>query len=348
MRKEVASFIEEQPDLLRACHRQLYGKTVLGFALLTVAWATLVFAQLPTYWVAVAAVAFLFGAVIQSVCLLHDANHGAFFKSRRWNHLLGWTVDVVLGFGSYAWRYKHNVSHHTYPNVDGYDDDIAHAPFARLAASQPVRPWYRWQHMYMWFVYPLALFRWHITDLMSLRRNALGKSQFRPPRGWDLVGVLVGKFLFVCGAIGVPLLFHEWQHVLLMYFALTMTASAVMAVVFQLAHAVEEADFASPQALAAEPREWAVYEVESTVGFCHDNSALTWLLGGLNFQIEHHLFPRLPHTIYPLIAPIVESAARAHGVRYYSHPTLRAAVASHYRHLRAMGVQGVRPELEMG
>ena len=95
------------------------------------------------------------GATLVAFCVQHDANHGSYFKSRRYNHLVGWTSDLLLGFSSYAWRVKHNVAHHTYTNVDGYDDDIAKSPLARFAPMQPTRPWYRFQHYYVWPLYSL-------------------------------------------------------------------------------------------------------------------------------------------------------------------------------------------------
>jgi linoleoyl-CoA desaturase len=127
-----------------------------------------------------------------------------------------------------------------------------------------------------------------------------------------------------------------------------MAGSIVMAITFQLAHCVEEASFASPADLVSDGRVWAVHEVETTVDFCPRNKLLTWALGGLNYQIEHHLFPRLPHTLYPAIAPIVQRNCLRHGVRYTVQPSLRLALRSHFRHLRVLGRAGLRAELEMG
>jgi linoleoyl-CoA desaturase len=349
IKREVKQHLRETSELERA-RRRLWLKTAIGFAVLFAAYGVLVFRAATLAGAVTAGATLLFGALLVSVSVLHDANHGAFFKRQRSNLVLGWTVDVFLGFASYAWRFKHNVSHHTYPNIDGYDDDIAHAPFARLAPSQPIRPWYRWQHIYMWPVYGLALLRWHVTDLASLHAKRAAAGQYHPPRGWHLAALLLGKALFVTWALVIPILWghHTWWQVGLGYLALTTGGSFVMAIVFQLAHAVEEADFVSPREFQAAPRVWAVHEVQSTVDFCQGNRVLTWVIGGLNFQIEHHLFPRLPHTIYPTLAPIVRRVAAEHGVRYTHHPTLKRAVGSHYRYLREMSRLRLPVELEMG
>jgi linoleoyl-CoA desaturase len=88
--------------------------------------------------------------------------------------------------------------------------------------------------------------------------------------------------------------------------------------------------------------------VETTVDFCRQNRLVSWYMGGLNFQIEHHLFPRVPHTHYPRIAHIVRRNCELHGVRYSAHRSLWAALRSHTLHLRAMGRLGVPVEIEMG
>jgi linoleoyl-CoA desaturase len=279
----------------------------------------------------------------------HDANHGAFFRRKRHNHLLGWSSDALLGYSSYVWRVKHNVAHHTYTNVDGYDADITQMPFARFMPEQSPKPWYRLQHLYIWPLYTVMALRWQtLGDAAAFIRGRIGESALRVPRGWDLAGLVLGKAIFVAWTIAIPLLVYPWWAVAAGYLAFSGVMSLVMAVTFQLAHCVEEADCAAPSELRAEKRLWAVHEVETTVDFCTRNPVLTWLLGGLNFQIEHHLFPRVPHTHYARIARIVQENAERHGVRYSVQPSLFAALRSHYRHLREMGRLGRAVEIEMG
>src|SRR3954452_8911196 len=328
---------------------QLYAKAVVAFTLLLGSWTTLVVVR-PGLWPGVVCFAGLvLGSILTAFCVQHDANHGAYFRTRRANHLMGWTTDTLLGFSSYAWRVKHNVAHHTYTNVDGWDDDVDQLPFLRLLPSQETKPWYRLQHVYIWPLYSLMVLRWQTgADVASLVRGRIGHSPLHLPRRWDLAGLVAGKAIYVAWALVVPLLVYPWWVVLTGYVAFTRITRLVAAVTFQLAHCVEEADFASPADLAATRRVWAVHEVETTVDFAPRNRVLTWVLAGLNFQIEHHLFPRVPHTHYPHIAAIVRRNAARHGVRYSVHPSLRAALGSHVRHLRAMGRLGVPVAIEMG
>jgi linoleoyl-CoA desaturase len=347
-RAEVEQTLSVGNARLRGLQR-LYVKAPVAVALIVVSWVVLMFMHPGTVIVALCLGGFLTGATLVAFCVQHDANHGAYFASRRLNHLVGWTADALLGFSSYAWRVKHNVAHHTYTNVDGYDDDIEKTPFARFSPIQAPKPWYRFQHIYVWPLYSLMGLRWQtLGDINSIREGRIGKSALPFPSGWTLVGVVGGKLFYIGWAIVIPLLVYPWWIVLAVYIGLSMIGSVIMAITFQLAHCVEEASFASPADLTSQRRVWAVHEVETTVDFCPRNKLLTWLLGGLNYQIEHHLFPRLPHTLYPTIAPIVERNCRRYGVRYTVQPSLRAALGSHFRHLRLLGRAGVRAELEMG
>ena len=328
---------------------KLYAKGVIAFVLLLASWLMLVLGH-PGLWLGLLSFGgMILGTSLIAFCVMHDANHGAYFRRRRLNHVMGWTADALLGLSSYAWRVKHNVAHHTYTNVDGYDADITQMPLARLMPVQAPRPWYRLQHYYIWALYCLMALRWQtVGDVAAFVRGSIGTSALRLPRRWDLAGLVGGKMVFIAWAIVVPMLVYPWWAVISAYLVYSMVVSLIMAVTFQLAHCVEEADYVSAEQLTTERRLWAVHEVETTVDFCPRNPVLSWLVGGLNYQIEHHLFPRVPHTHYPHIAEIVQRNAERHGVRYVTQRSLRAALRSHFRHLRTMGRSGMPAALEMG
>jgi linoleoyl-CoA desaturase len=347
-RREVEAYLSHRRTRLTGAIT-LYAKAPIALGLMAVSWSVLVLGSPGMVSGPLAFVGLLAGTMLVAFCVQHDANHGAYFGSRRWNHLVGWSADALLGFSSYAWRVKHNVAHHTYTNVDGFDADITQVPLARFTPTQAPRPWYRYQHVYIWPLYLLMGLRWQtVGDVAALARGRVGESALRAPRGWNLAGLIAGKAVFVCWALLIPMLVYPWWMVLIAYAGFTMVTSLIMATTFQLAHCVEEASFASPAELRAEKRVWAVHEVETTVDFCPRNSVLTWMLGGLNFQIEHHLFPRVPHTHYPRIARIVRRNCELHGVRYTAQPSLWAALRSHVAHLRTMGRLGLPVEIEMG
>lgn len=292
------------------------------------------------------------GSTLNAFCVQHDANHGATFLSSRLNHLLAWwSSDILLGFSSYVWRVKHNVAHHTYPNVDGYDDDIGQGPLLKFAPSQEARPWYRYQHYYVWLLYCLMGIRWQAGgDYFALRRGQIGESPLRRPKRWDRLGIALGKLGFIAWALAAPLAVYPWWGVLGCYFLVVGSLGLVMATTFQLAHCVEDVAFPTANELTAEKvkPEWAAHQLATTADFCPRNRLLTWWLGGLNFQVVHHLFPKEPHTLYPTLSKIVHEVAARHGLRYTVHGSLFSAFRSHFRHVREMGRQGYAVEVEMG
>jgi linoleoyl-CoA desaturase len=327
----------------------LHSKAVISIVLPIVAYTVLVTASPGLLLGLVCLVGVGLGAMLIGFCVQHDANHGASFGARRFNRIVGFSCDILLGFSSYAWRVKHNVAHHTYTNVDGYDDDITQVPLARLLPAQRSRPWYRLQHYYIWPLYSLMVLRLQVIgDVAAFVRGSIGQSRLRVPRGWDLAGLLTGKLVFIGWAVVIPLLIYPWWVVAVSYVCVSMVVSLVMATTFQLAHCVEEASCPTSDELGDGSRVWAVHQIESTVDFCPRNPVLTWMLGGLNYQIEHHLFPRLPHTLYPQIAGIVRDRAERHGVRYTCQPSLWRALCSHAGHVREMGRRGEPAEIEMG
>ena len=268
----------------------------------------------------------------------HDANHGAYSSRAAVNRLMAMTLDM-LGASSYLWRVQHNLSHHTYTNIEGADDDINFVPFARLSPGQPRYRLHHLQQFYLWALYWFLFPKWNfVDDFKNVTRGRIGGRRFPRPRGRHLIELVGGKMLFFGWAFAIPLLVHSWWVVLLFYATTALVLGTTLAVVFMLAHCVEEADcLERPRESERIPRPWAVHQVLTTVDFARGNRLLTWYVGGLNFQIEHHLFPRICHVHHPRIAEIVQATCAEFGVHYKAHASFFGALASHWRWLRRMG-----------
>lgn len=271
--------------------------------------------------------------------IMHDGSHGAYSRRPWVNELAARSLDL-LGGSAYFWRFKHLIAHHTYTNISGQDDDLTLANLGRLSPHAPWRRAFRFQHIYVWGLYGLMALEWQTTgelrSLISGRRVGLTAVPF--PSCREHLLFWAGKVVFFGLAFAVPLLAHPWWHVLACYAVAAVTLGFVLALVFQLAHCVEEAHFEQPTVdNAVVNKEWAAHQAEATVDFAPRNRLVTWYLGGLNYQIEHHLFPGICHVHYPALALLVEEICRKHGVRHFSHPTVAAAVRSHVRWLRKMG-----------
>lgn len=317
---------------------RMYAKTVVILLWFGASYALLVFAAASAWQGALLSCSLALAMAGIGFSIQHDANHGAYSKSGAVNRLMGMTLDL-LGGSSYVWQWKHNIFHHTYPNLTGADDDIDIGPFARLAPAQPRYRVHRFQQVYLWALYGFLAPKWHfVDDFKNVTRARIGDNPFPRPRGSRLVEMLGGKALFFGWAFAVPALFHPLWVVLLFYATTSFMVGLVLSVVFQLAHCVEEAAFPrTPPGTGRLSSAWAVHQVETTVDFARRNRLLTWYVGGLNFQIEHHLFPRISHVHYPRISEIVEEACAEFGVRYAAHDGLFGAVSSHWRYLRRMG-----------
>jgi linoleoyl-CoA desaturase len=270
--------------------------------------------------------------------IMHDANHGGYSRHASVNRVASHSLDLIGG-SSYVWAAKH-LAHHTYTNVADHDPDIDALPFARFEPTQARRPWHRYQHIYIWILYAFVTMRWQFaTDFTFLARGTAGRSPFRRPRGWNLAALTLGKAFFVLWAIVIPLALRPALPVVGVFVLASAVASVALTVVFQLSHCLEE----TTTMAADEPPpgltrpQWHVHQVESTSDFAQQNRVVDWYVGGLNHQIEHHLFPRVPHTLYPQLAGIVRQAAAEHGVAYNNHPTVRSALRSHSRWLRRLG-----------
>ncbi|MES1157651.1 MAG: acyl-CoA desaturase [Haliangium ochraceum] len=329
---------------------RMYLKTAVILLWLATSYGLLVFAATVWWEGALLSLSLALAMAGTGFAIQHDANHGAYSKRAAVNRLMGLTLDLV-GASSYVWHWKHNILHHTYPNLPSADDDIDFLPFARLAPAQP-RYWaHRFQQFYLWALYGFLYPKWNfIDDFKSVARARISLTPFPRPRGWNLVQAIGGKVVFFGWAFIIPLLFHPWWVVLSFYATTAFTLGIVLAVVFQLAHCVEEASF---QTLPAGSRHhltdgWAIHQVRSSVNFAPQNRLLTWYVGGLNFQIEHHLFPKISHLHYPRISPIVRAVCAAYGVRYAMNDTFLGALASHGRWLRRMGQPAASSHLGEG
>jgi len=326
----------------------MYLKTAVILTVFAISYVALVFLA-SNGWQALGT-SVLLGATVAGIGfnVMHDGGHQA-YSDRRWiNRLMALTLDLVGG-SSYIWQWKHARFHHTWVNVAGHDSDIDLGILGRLSPEQPWRPWHRWQHLYLWVLYGVTAIRWHVYgDFRDMISGTVGERRFDRPHGWDLAGFVTGKLVFFMLAFGLPLFFHSIGAVLLFYTTTSAVAGVLLALVFQMAHVVEEADFPAPNATSRQmDTPWAVHQLETTVDFSRDSRVLSWLIGGLNFQIEHHLFPRISHVHYPAVARVVEATCREYGITYRTHRSFAAGIASHYRWLRqlAMPVGAATPAL---
>lgn len=339
--KSLTQMMMPSADEIARARRRLHYKAAFIALFGVSSYVALVFAPVGFLLRVVFALALVVASTATATGIMHDGNHGSFSRSTRVNRIAGWSSDL-LGGSSFLWRFKHNRLHHGNTNVVGYDTDIDQMPFARLAPQQPWSPRHRYQHLYMWALYGFLTLQWFVvSDYATLIRGKVGAHALPVrPRKRDVALVLAGKVLHLGWAILLPMAFHPWWGVLGFYLVSSWLVGFLLANIFQIAHCVDQAEFFAPDAPRRGP-DFELHQLRTTVdvrcrvpvlrGFLH------WLMGGLDYQIEHHLAPRLPHTIYPLIAPRLEAACVERGITYRTHDGITGALRSHARWLRQMG-----------
>ena len=269
----------------------------------------------------------------------HDAIHGAYSNNPGINGWLGRIMDLVGG-NAYMWRLTHNVIHHTYTNIDGVDEDLTVSPLLRLSPGAPRQPFHRFQHLYAFPAYGMTTLFWvFVKDYKYLFKKDLGPYRNKRHPTGEVVNLFVMKAIYYSWSIVIPLVVLDlpWWQIGIGYLAMHATAGIILGVIFQLAHVVENTAFPVPDDLGRMKDAWLVHEMETTANFARRNPLLTWYVGGLNHQIEHHLFPKVCSVHYPSISDIVADSARQHGIPYHEQPTLWAAIRSHYRMLKHLG-----------
>jgi linoleoyl-CoA desaturase len=282
----------------------------------------------------------LLGLVLASIGfnVMHDANHGSYSPKKWVNETLGYSLNI-LGGNAFFWKVKHNIVHHTYTNVDGMDDDIAITRMLRQCDTQKWSPMHRVQHIYLLAIYSITSIAWaFFTDFKKYFSQKVQKTPIKKMDTKQHMIFWLSKVLYVSVYVLLPLFIKGWLFWLLFFGSMHIVLGLTLAIVFQLAHVVEHTEF---EVATIDPKmienEWAIHQVRTTANFAPKNKFISWYVGGLNYQIEHHLFPRISHVHYPAISKIVKKTCVQFNVPYNEFPTMMQAIASHFRMMKKFG-----------
>jgi linoleoyl-CoA desaturase len=337
--KERVNAYFDDNGISRHANAQMIVKTLALVSLYVGAYLLIMLGNLPLGVMWLLCVVMGIGMAGIGFSVSHDALHGAYSSNDKVNTALGLTFDL-LGANGYIWKITHNVVHHTYTNIHQHDEDLEVAEFIRLSPHSEYKPIHRLQHFLAFPAYSFATVFWaFIKDYKYFFKEHLGpyENKSHPLKEWVIL--IVTKILYYTYTIALPLMllditFIQW---LIGFMSLHMVAGIILGVIFQLAHVVEQTDHPQPDENAHIDNHWLIHEMETTANFARDNKLLCWYVGGLNFQIEHHLFPKVCSIHYPAISRIVEATAKEYGVPYHMNDTFLGAVASHYRVLKKHG-----------
>jgi linoleoyl-CoA desaturase len=343
LRAEVNKYFSEN-KITRYGNASLYSKTVVMLLLYfiplvlmltgVITWLPLIFAAWFTMGIAVAGI---------GMGVMHDANHGSYSENQKLNRWMSKTLFLLGGF-PVNWQYQHNTMHHGFTNIEGHDEDISPVGILRFSPHKPLLKIHRYQQWYAWFLYGLMTFSWvTFKDFKQLKgyKNESAKLNSSKTYNQLFVELIFSKIVYYSIFLVVPLIFIPvaWYFTVAGFLLMHFVAGAVLGIVFQAAHVVPSSEYPLPDEDGNLENNWAVHQLLTTCNFDPANSLLTWYTGGLNHQVEHHLFPNISHVHYRRIAPLVKKAAARHNLPYHEEKSFSAALQSHWKMLWLLGRQ---------
>ncbi|MCB0835426.1 MAG: acyl-CoA desaturase [Bacteroidetes bacterium] len=272
--------------------------------------------------------------------IMHDACHGSISTKKSVNDLIGKVLNLIGGY-VLNWKIQHNILHHTYTNIDGHDEDIDLEGLMRFSPNQPVRFYYRFQAIYAWFLYGFMTTTWVIYKdflrLIDYHKKGLLKMQ-NARFGVEMFKLTIQKILYFATFIVLPIIVLDvaWWHVILGWLSMHFVVGLILTTVFTPAHVVPSSDFSQPDEENKVHTDWARHQMLNTSNFAPKSRIFSWYVGGLNYQIEHHLFPNICHVHHRKISKIVKKTAEEFNLPYYSQPTFLAALISHAKMLHKL------------
>lgn len=316
-------------------------KTFFILALYFIPFSILIFGGLSSVWGMLLMWGIMgLGMAGIGLSIIHDANHGSYSKHKIVNRAMGYLLNIV---GTYhvTWKIQHNVLHHSSTNVHEYDDDLK-INIMRFSPKQRHRRIFKFQAFYAPFFYGLLslnkflskdfeqVFRYHKRKLLSSQGLTLSKA---------ITQSVINKVVYVALTIALPMyvLDFAWWQVILGFFTMQFICGLILSLIFQSAHVLEKTKFYTADQKGNLENCWAVHQLNTTANFGANEKLFSWLIGGLNFQIEHHLFPNICHVHYREISKIVRSTAKEYGITYNEYPSFFSAVFSHFRMLNQLG-----------
>ena len=340
LRKRVNAYFKEN-SISKTANTKMVIKTISMLAIYIVPYFLVIFNVFASPWL-VLSMWILMGIGMAGIgfSIMHDANHGSYSKNQKVKKYLGYLINIIGG-SAVNWKIQHNVLHHTYTNIHGHDEDLNSDPLMRFSPDQKRRKAHKFQQFYAWFLYGLITISWPIKkDFIQLERYK-GKDLLKT-QGITykkaFTRLVMAKIFYYSFILVLPMIFSSqvWWMTLVFYFIMHFACGVLISVIFQLAHVVDEASFPQPKENGSMENNWAIHQLYTTANFAKKNFLITWFVGGLNYQIEHHLFPNICHIHYSRISKIVKNTAKDFQLPYYEN-SLFGAIASHAKLLTKLG-----------
>ena len=345
LNKRVNEYFKSK-NIAKHANREMVIKTVFMFALYVAPYLLIVTETITSVWLLIPLVILMaLGVAGIGLSVMHDANHGA-YSSRKWvNNFIGYSMNLI-GANAFNWKMQHNVLHHSYTNVHEEDEDISPRGALRLTPHTRWKRIHRYQYIYAWFLYGLMTIVWlffkDFTRIVKYGRAGIARKLDTNIRK-EWIVLILSKLIYAGYIFVIPVVVTSlaWWEVLIGIFIMHYIAGFILAIIFQPAHVIEGTEFPLPDVNNTLENNWAVHQLMTTTNFGNKSKWFSWYVGGLNFQIEHHLFPNICHVHYRRIADIVKTTATEFGLPYKTSRTFLSALAGHARLLKQLGLKPV-------
>lgn len=282
---------------------------------------------------------FTFGGLLLGFNIAHDASHNALFRNKKYNYIFLRAFDL-FGMSGYLWTLKHVRSHHKYTNIIGLDADIGQMKLIRLSPLTPILSHHRFQGLYAPLLYAnFTIFLIYIKDFIMILSSEIGdQREIKHP--WHEVLILIGsKVYYTFIAVGIPMLVLDIAPgtILLGFWVAHMVTSTFAMMILLPVHLVDDTVFPMPdEEENMIKNNWSVHQLDCTSDFAVNSSVVSWMAGGLNQHLAHHLCPTICHIHYGPLTKIIQEVAKEHKLDYKANSWM-GAIASHWRFLYKMG-----------
>ena len=239
---------------------------------------------------------------------------------------MGYSLNV-MGAGAFNWKVQHNVLHHTYTNIHDVDEDISPRGILRMTPHSEWKSIHKFQHIYAWFIYGLMTLVWVVVKdfarLTRYHKDGMVKKQKADIR-MEWVILIATKLIYIGYILVIPMMVLSiaWWQWLIGFVAMHYVAGFILAIIFQPAHVIDGTEFPMPDENGKMDNSWAIHQLHTTTNFANNSTFFSWYVGGLNFQVEHHLFPNVCHVHYKKISTIVKATTKEFGLPYKSERTI--------------------------
>jgi linoleoyl-CoA desaturase len=328
-------------EILSKSQRLMKVKFFLYFTLYLTFYGLLFLDVVSTNFLLLTIIYSLFGlsGILLAFNASHDAVHNTLFNRKKLNRIAHYLIFNLQGVNATLWKKRHISSHHIFPNVDGCDADIDNNPFIRFSKTHTQKWHHRYQHLYATFLYCAYTLHWIlIKDFIYLAKKEVANMNNLSYSWFFIVEVVLLKVLYFSLILFTPCYFSDspLSHWIIAFIIMHSIISIFFVLTLIISHLTTETNFPIPDNKGMLPTCYHEHQLSVSLDYHPTSKLANWIFGGFNSHAAHHLFPKLPHTLYTYITPVIKETAMKFSMPYNELSIIKA-VRSHFQYLKELG-----------